>query len=1149
MKNVISQIAFLLFLISFILLKFSVLETKNSNEDQEQYIQKIADKVFDELKDNHKILLNKDQFKGGFAIVENNRLIKWSTNSGIPKTIFRFNSGHSFHLEKNNLFFIYTSIQNDKKYVHWKKFVIDSEQNHELRHLSALSLRAYRNCYTISASGNSSIFYRLKNSATSNLWIYHFLVVVILISWLAFFLSGFFNSSKINQLTWFLLLLAMRLSLFFLLPKPVLSGLNLFNPSVFASSQLVPSFGDLVLHTLVVIAGLFFIVKNVSASVLNKNIFQFLLLLMLVFIGDLIIKLIENLVINSTVAMSTVDISKLNLFSFLFIFYAISLFFIYFYLFLKGLNLTRKNDFVICILAFVVFALFQLIDASYRFSQFVFPLLVFVISIFLKRLKTKQYLYFVYLGISVLLTAVAIEIGTKKKEKEHINLLSSKVLNVKDVKAEEILLEIENKIALDLQHQDSGKTSQGLDFKLKNLYFTGYLDNFLTSIYSFTPEEKNNPKRIELEKLYNYKSTPTQSNYFFQLQEQSSNPSYIARYENCYYHNKSSDIFILLKPRLLEKSGQFYAGEKQDLIEKYLENKYSYGIYYKGELSRFKGDFSYPITLKNLENNNKEWKHFWYFHGLHYTVVLSRKNLQLSHFFSLVSFLAISVSLLILLAFLLVRLVNGSLFAISPLIRTKIQLAIFGILFGSFLLFAIFQINYLQESQDERQKIELKNKLKQIINQFEVKYTTSAQFNKPEERQLLINNLSDANLSDINLYHENGQLLNSTYKNTSGNQIFMIPYSVYQSFVNKNQSIAVGKFSNDGVNNLSGYISLRGFQKELPYIINVPFYKSQTEIYYQMSEAVNRILMILLLLLISALLIAFLVSGQITKPLKIIKNSMSAVQLMKKNELIEYSSTDEIGDLIKEYNGLVLELEESANKLSQTEKEAAWKEMAKQVAHEIKNPLTPIKLSLQHLQRAWDSNHPQLDELFQKVSQTVLTQIDSLSKLATEFSEFAKMPVENYEVFNLSELLLNAIHLFEKSSKVKFIYDKKWPPIIVNGDKEQLGRVFNNIIKNALQAMQDTPKPILNISYLEKQNNYIELIFSDNGSGMDEQTKKRVFEPNFSTKSSGMGLGLAISRKIIENMNGFIRFESTLKKGTTFFIELHLFNDEKSNER
>ena len=229
---------------------------------------------------------------------------------------------------------------------------------------------------------------------------------------------------------------------------------------------------------------------------------------------------------------------------------------------------------------------------------------------------------------------------------------------------------------------------------------------------------------------------------------------------------------------------------------------------------------------------------------------------------------------------------------------------------------------------------------------------------------------------------------------------------------------------------------------------------------------------------------------------------------------------------------------DSAEKLAKSEREGAWREMAKQIAHEIKNPLTPMKLSIQHLQRSWSSEKDNLDEIFDRVTGVLVEQIDSLSTLATEFSAFAKMPESKFQELNIYQILQSIVNLYVETPGVTIEYtvskeiDKE---VLINFDKDRLLRIFNNLIKNSIQAIPEDRDGMIEVA-LQSDNEKVIVTVTDNGVGISEAEQSKIFLPNFSTKSSGMGLGLAIVRKIIEGTGGSIGFNSEEGKGTIFTV-------------
>jgi nitrogen fixation/metabolism regulation signal transduction histidine kinase len=237
---------------------------------------------------------------------------------------------------------------------------------------------------------------------------------------------------------------------------------------------------------------------------------------------------------------------------------------------------------------------------------------------------------------------------------------------------------------------------------------------------------------------------------------------------------------------------------------------------------------------------------------------------------------------------------------------------------------------------------------------------------------------------------------------------------------------------------------------------------------------------------------------------------------------------------------MIAALEESAQKLARSERETAWREMAKQVAHEIKNPLTPLKLGVQLLERSWKENDPKFNEKFERFNKSFIEQIESLAHIASEFSNFAKMPETVLENVKIHEIIEQSIVLYRQSEHTTILLeDNSAFEVIIKADKDQLLRCFNNLIKNSVEARSEKRRSFIRI-LLFCQDDRIHIEIRDNGTGISEELGQKIFTPNFTTKSSGTGLGLAFVKQTIESIDGIIRFETVPGIGTTFFISIPL---------
>jgi len=298
-----------------------------------------------------------------------------------------------------------------------------------------------------------------------------------------------------------------------------------------------------------------------------------------------------------------------------------------------------------------------------------------------------------------------------------------------------------------------------------------------------------------------------------------------------------------------------------------------------------------------------------------------------------------------------------------------------------------------------------------------------------------------------------------------------------------------------------------------------------------------------ILLFVIAGAIAFLITRDFTRSLKKLSDSINQLKLGRKNETLEWKSNDEIGQLIQEYNSMLFQLEASADKLAQQERETAWREMAQQVAHEIKNPLTPMKLRMQHLQRSWQDHPEEFQTRLNDFVHSMTDQIDTLSHIAQEFSNFAKMPQSKNERLNLQDIVKSVLSTFENENQTISFYQNTHDTAFVFGDKSHVIRVLNNLLTNAIQSIPTERKKSISLG-LRFSKNHVTIKITDNGSGISPEISKRIFMPNFTTRSAGSGLGLAMVKGIVSQMNGKVAFRTQVDKGSTFFVILPL--DQKA---
>ncbi len=399
-----------------------------------------------------------------------------------------------------------------------------------------------------------------------------------------------------------------------------------------------------------------------------------------------------------------------------------------------------------------------------------------------------------------------------------------------------------------------------------------------------------------------------------------------------------------------------------------------------------------------------------------------------------------------------------------------------------------------------------------------------------------IHNISNNNRLDVYIYDLNGKLLISsftTFPNDTTN--YDLPKEIVANIEKSENKRYIRNKIVDGKEVQDSYTYIEDSKFKPIGILGLPYLQDNSEQNKELNELLERLAIAYFLLLLIGITIAYWLSSYITKSIKEVSDKISKMHIGRRNEKVTVvNASKEITTLLNAYNQKVDELEESAIKLAKSEREEAWREMAKQVAHEIKNPLTPMRLTVQNFERRFTPNDPNNKEKLREFSQSLLLQIDTLTSIASAFSNFAKMPTQNKERLNVVEVVKHALEIFNESY---ISYHPEKENIVAQLDKIQLTRVVTNLVKNAIQALAEIKNPQIKVRVFEKEDKVI-ITVSDNGKGIEEAHKNQIFEPKFTTKSSGMGLGLAMVKNIIEAYRGTITFTSKLGVGTEFIITL-----------
>jgi len=408
--------------------------------------------------------------------------------------------------------------------------------------------------------------------------------------------------------------------------------------------------------------------------------------------------------------------------------------------------------------------------------------------------------------------------------------------------------------------------------------------------------------------------------------------------------------------------------------------------------------------------------------------------------------------------------------------------------------------------------------------------------NLPKIFKERIYEISSINKLNISIYDLKGKLLKSSIANAFEKLGLKLLSEEIITELTKNYNHKILKTrEKDGTGYQTSYSYINDSKFKRIGILEMQFTQDNSEIEKELREFISRLGLVYLLMFLIAIALAYFLSSYITRSIQTISDKMQHTRLNERNEkIILNAASSEIGILVEAYNNMIDQLEESAAKLARSEREQAWREMAKQVAHEIKNPLTPMRLTVQSFERKFNPEDEKIKEKLAEYSETLIQQIDVMSSIASAFSDFAKMPTQKRERIEVISVVKLAVDIFNED----FInYKPKEKELFANLDKTQLIRIVTNLVKNAMQASKNIENPIIDVTVsLDKEN--IIIIVSDNGKGISEDVKDLIFEPKFTTKSSGMGLGLPMIKNIIEAYEGSISFTSEEGEGTVFTITL-----------
>ncbi len=1003
----------------------------------------------------------------------------------------------------------------------------------------------------------SDVSYCSKHISNISTLIYFFGIGILFLGLLLLY-----NSNKSFKTACFVLItpLIFKVLLWLQLPS-FLVNTFLFDVQLFGNAQstLNPFLGDVLFNAiaLIYVSAFIFLTKINSPQKVLQIMYKTFVFIFIVLITIQINHCIKSLVSNSTLSFDFLSIFNIKLPTLIgllsLVFNAIALFICSY----KSILFFNKNVFLdglkFALLILISCVLIQFTtqpDIIYlSYWLFLFCSVLFVL------IKLNFAKITLGLGLQVLLmsgiTAGFLNYYISKNKKLDLEVLAYKLSERQDPNLQSEFAQIPNKIIADEKLKvllDFLPNSQKeIEQVLKQNFFGGYFNRYNIEFTLFDKDCKpllqtKDPRLLNegyLEDQLKYLDTDSLTDHLFYIANYKKNSRYIARVVL-----GTKKLYLQLEPKQFEELGSFpdlFLDQSQQKQEK-LKN-FSYAVYRSGQNTSRYGEYNYPFFISDsasLTKSNLNYVHHYFKYDDGATeIIISEKIKSWNYFFTYNSYLFLFFSVITYLCYFIYALIFTSRFASASLTR-RIQSIVIVLLLLAMSAVGLTSGNLVTHQFENDNKKQLQEKTVTIINELEQQFKTQELFLSTQKELVNLKLKEFAHLfnTDISLFNKNGVLFNTSQArlydfglaSTLAN-----PQAFEELSHNRSSGVCVNEKAGN-LNYLSFYTPLYDSKKQLVGFINLPYFAKQSDLANELSGIISTLINVYVILFVISILSGLILASYITQPLRLIKQQIANITLGKQNEKITWQSNDEIGKLVNEYNQMLIKLEESANLLAQSERESAWREMAKQVAHEIKNPLTPMKLNLQYLQHLIKNNPNDFNLKFEKASAGIIEQIDTLANIATEFGNFAKLPSTQLQTINLVEIINSAALIFENYTDIKLTNSITKTELLAKGDKDQALRVFNNVLKNAVQALSETQQPQINIEINEKENTLIVLI-TDNGCGIAEDLTSKLFTPNFTTKTTGSGLGLAMVKSSMQSFDGNVWFESKINQGSTFYLE------------
>lgn len=969
-----------------------------------------------------------------------------------------------------------------------------------------------------------------------------------------------------------------------------LRNIKLFSPILFATSGFLPSLGDLLLNIVCLLWIVVFLIRHLNyksplvsvSKVKRKQLVAFFIIALLTAYSYGFVNTIQALVLDSNISFDVSHFYSINVYTIFGLFIialitAISCIIIY--VLNIQLNFYIDNKWAKYLLIAIVGICFSIpgIQQHNRFYIFLSAwLFLFIVLLDIRRFSLVSDLFAPHMifwaaFVCLFCTAMLQHFNHKKERAARQVYAEQHVMPERDPVTENVFSKTVRKIQGDkliylFFSKPSAPTRKLLNEHIDATYLGGDLNRYQAKVYFFNTKRQNifNKDTLSFRQLSDevkdaiqtitpglyYKSTSDKPYDYLAFL-----PIYDSTQERLGY------IYITL----VEKKAHSETVNLELLHTTTVEQDFPHAIYENGKITAHTNDYPFPDYIKQnsfpsgeyVYNNTNNASELWFSYKDKRTIVVVHNHNMLIETITLFSYLfgiEILMAVILLVYQFCISYIIGTATnkTLRLTLRKRIHLAMLLVVLLSFFIIGIVTIAFFSNQYKSNNKAKLESAMQAVQeavqqelrqNRGMISEAIFDSVSHANKFKYFITTLAKDQVIDINIFSLGGKMEVASQEEIYDRELLarlMRPEAYYQ-LNNLNRSLLIQDEMIGNLSYLSCYVPLHDQDGTQFGYVNVLNLSSEKELNFQISNIVVTLINLYAFIFLISGIITVLISRWLTGSLSVIIQQFGRLNLQQSNERIEWPYEDEIGMLVKEYNHMVDTLEENAALLAQSERESAWREMARQVAHEIKNPLTPMRLNIQHLQQALRNDHPEAKALAQRVSDSLIEQIDNLSYIASEFSNFAKMPEARPEELDVNAVIDSAVELYLNEQDTMVTLNTYHEPIWIYSDKSQLMRVVTNLLENARQAI-----PPGRIGFIEvtvtKKDDFAMISVADNGEGISAEARRKIFQPYFTTKSSGTGLGLTMTKKIIEFWKGIIWFETTEGKGTTFFIQIPLLN-------